>query len=236
MCTVTVVPGNDEMIFTFNRDEHIGRTTAYFNQVKNVGHKNIYFTKDSKAGGSWFAVDDKGTIAMLFNGAFTPHTKKESYTKSRGLILLELISDKESLLFFEKYNLEGVEPFSIILYHHKLLFRLVWNGTAKTIISLEKEKSHIFSSVTLYNDQVQQNRKQWLEFFISQKEVISAADMFSFHQNTQKEDAENGLIINRNSITCTMSISQAVINQQSSIALKHFNIFTKEIIEHSINN
>jgi hypothetical protein len=235
MCTVTVVPGNNELIFTFNRDEHIGRTTAYFNQVKNVGHKNIYYTKDSKAGGSWFAVDDKGSVAMLFNGAFTPHTKKESYIKSRGLILLDLIADKQALFFFEQYNFEGVEPFSIILYQHKSLFRLVWDGTAKTIISLEKGKPHIFSSVTLYSDEVQQKRKQWLDVFLSHKVDVSASDLFNFHQHTQSNDTENGLLINRNNITCTMSISQAVINQHSFITLKHYNIFTKEIFEHSIN-
>lgn len=235
MCTVTVVPGKNEMIFTFNRDEHIGRSTSTFDQVKNVGHKNIYFTKDSKAGGSWFAVDDKGAIAMLFNGAFTPHEKKDAYMKSRGLILLDLIEEKEALLFFEQYNLIGVEPFSIILYQHKSLFRLVWDGTAKTIISLEKEKPHIFSSATLYSDEVQQKRKQWLNSFISHKVELNAIDMFNFHQHTKNEDAENGLLINRNNVTCTMSISQAIINQQSSIALKHYNVFTKEIIEHSIN-
>ena len=39
-------------------------------------NKEIYFAKDSKAGGSWFAADNCGNIAMLFNGAFVKHEKK----------------------------------------------------------------------------------------------------------------------------------------------------------------
>ena len=233
MCTVSFVPTNTECIFTFNRDEHIGRTTPIFDAQKNVGFKNIYYAKDVKAGGTWFVVDDEGSIAMLFNGEFIKHDKANSYTKSRGIILLELFACIDCLIAFEQYNFLGVEPFSIILFQKNILYRLVWNGISKSIIILPTNQHHIFSSATLYGHTVAQNRKQWLLNYLAKNKNIDKDVLINLHKNTNIDDKENGLIINRNNITCTLSISQAVITKQQ-ILVRHFNLISDDVIENKI--
>jgi Transport and Golgi organisation 2 len=234
MCTVSFVATKTEYIFTFNRDENIGRTTPIFNAQKNVGFKNMHYAKDVKAGGTWFVVDDAGSIAMLFNGAFVKHDKALNYTKSRGIILLELFACIDCLVAFEQYDLLGVEPFSIILFQKNILYRLVWNGTSKSIIILPTNQPHIFSSATLYGHTVAQNRKQWLLNYLEKNKVIDKDVVLNFHKNTYIDDKENGLIINRNNITCTLSISQAVITRQQ-ILVRHFNLITNKVIESKIH-
>ena len=64
------------------------------NEPKNylINNKNIIFPKDAKAGGTWFAASESGTILVLLNGAKEKHQVQLSYRKSRGQIVLDIIS------------------------------------------------------------------------------------------------------------------------------------------------
>jgi uncharacterized protein with NRDE domain len=58
-----------------------------------VNGKNVIYPKDPKAGGTWYVVDENGTVLVLLNGAEEKHTIKLSYRKSRGLIVLDIIGN-----------------------------------------------------------------------------------------------------------------------------------------------
>ena len=233
MCTVSFVPNNEEYIFTFSRDENMNRTTPVFDAVKKLEHKNMYYAKDVKAGGSWFVVDDKGNLAMLFNGAFVKHAKAMHYSKSRGVILLELFANSDCLLAFMQYNFVKVEPFSVILFQKNKLYRLVWDGAATTTIELSKNVTHIFSSATLYSTTIAESRSNWLKDYMEKNTPINKDVIFNFHTSYNLTDIENGLVINRNNITCTLSISQAVISSHQTI-VKHFDVVSGSVIENKI--
>ena len=49
MCTVSFVPANEKLIFSFNRDEQPSRQTPDYLSVHDVGLKKIFFAKDIKA-------------------------------------------------------------------------------------------------------------------------------------------------------------------------------------------
>ena len=55
MCTVSFVFSNGKAILTHNRDEKVARPSAIEPQKYTVNNKNIYFPKDQKAGGTWYA-------------------------------------------------------------------------------------------------------------------------------------------------------------------------------------
>ena len=109
MCTVSFVPVKNGFVFTFNRDEKPERHTTHFITQQKLAHKEIYFAKDSKAGGTWFVTDSLGNVAMLFNGAYKKHEKQAAYTKSRGIILLELAAAQNMLQYFKEENLKDIE-------------------------------------------------------------------------------------------------------------------------------
>ena len=65
MCTVSFVSSKDKIIITSNRDEKIVRPSAIPPQNYILNGKNIIYPKDPKAGGTWFVVDEKGTVLVL---------------------------------------------------------------------------------------------------------------------------------------------------------------------------
>lgn len=233
MCTVSVVPAKGEYIFTFNRDEKPERHTPHFIKQKKLEHKEIYFAQDSKAGGSWFAVDNFGNVLMLFNGAFTKHSKNEVYGQSRGIILLQMAEAANMLLYFRELVLTAVEPFSVILFENKNLYRLTWDGVTKHEMKLLNNSPYIFSSATLYTDDVQQQRRQWLGDYLMNSAGTNDASVFDFHSGYNKDDKENGLIIERPQSCHTLSISQAVVSDKS-IELKHVDVKTGATHQQSI--
>lgn len=92
MCTVSFVATNDKIIITSNRDEKTVRPSAIPPRNYTVNGKNIIFPKDPKVGGTWFVANADGAILVLLNGADEKHEMQLSYRKSRGLIVLDMIS------------------------------------------------------------------------------------------------------------------------------------------------
>jgi hypothetical protein len=51
-------------------------------QNYTVNGKNVIYPKDPKAGGTWYVVDENGTVLVLLNGAEEKHTIKLSYKRA----------------------------------------------------------------------------------------------------------------------------------------------------------
>jgi hypothetical protein len=199
------------VIITSNRDEHIKRENAVAPVVYNVQDKKIIFPKDARAGGTWFAAADNGTVAVLLNGAFKKHIAKPPYRKSRGLILLEIIGSDRPVLFFNELNLDNIEPFTVVLYQAGQLYELRWDGTGKHQRQPAISTDYIWSSSTLYSDEIIEQRNHLFQQFIQAPELITAARVQDFHAGNNGDD-ENGFIINRSTGMKTFSITQAVVN------------------------
>src|ERR1700690_3075267 len=92
MCTVTFIPAGNHFFFTSSRDEKAGRPLALFPAIYEINGCRVLFPKDPLGGGSWIAVNERGHAGVILNGAIKMHEANISYRKSRGLILLDLIS------------------------------------------------------------------------------------------------------------------------------------------------
>lgn len=233
MCTVSFTPCNNGLVFTFSRDERSERHTGNFIISEQLPHKKIFFAQDSKAGGSWFAADSVGNVAMLFNGGFVTHVKKQGYAKSRGIILKEIAAAENMLLFFENVPLDEIEPFSVLLLENNQLYRLTWTGVEKNVLSLDNAAAYIFSSSTLYTEKTQLLRRQWFNKYSQQQSFINSQTIFDFHQTCNSHDKENGLVIERAGGCSTLSISQAVICDGQTV-LKHLDLRTGDLHVQSI--
>lgn len=218
MCTVSFVRTNNTVIITSNRDENIQRENAAAPDFHILPNKKIIFPKDARAGGTWFAAADTGVIAVLLNGAFKKHIAQPPYRKSRGLILLEIIEADESISFFDELDLKNIEPFTIILYTPGLLHVLRWDGTGKHKKLLDITGNYIWSSATLYTDEVIEHRQNLFEQFIRSTDGITAEKMHNFHAHNNG-DEENGFVINRQTGMKTFSITQAVVHTDAVLFL-----------------
>lgn len=223
MCTVSFVKSKGRIIITSNRDEKIIRPAAIPPRNYTVNGKNVIFPKDPKAGGTWYIVDEKGTVLVLLNGAEEKHQLESSYRKSRGLIVLELISEDSPKDYWDKINLENIEPFTIVLFQDNQLFQLRWNGNQKEKVILDTDEKHIWSSSTLYPSSIRNRRADLFYAFLEDKGLLSESDMYQFHRYADEENTENGLVINRNGGMKTLSITQSVI-EQNKVSILHYDL------------
>ena len=223
MCTVSYVFANGKTIITSNRDEKVARPNAIEPKSYLVNNKKIIFPKDQKAGGTWYAVDEHSNVLVLLNGADEKHIVSGNYRKSRGLIVLDLIGSESALEAWKTIDLNNIEPFTLVLFENPNLYQLRWNGVSKTELQLDANQNYIWSSATLYPKEVRAKRANWFVTFLETKPEITAEEMFNFHRYTEEENQENGLVINRNDILKTMSITQTVI-EKNKVVLSHYDL------------
>ena len=227
MCTVSFVKTNHTVIITSNRDERVLRPSAEPPVVYTLACKKIMYPKDPQAGGTWYVVDNDGNVLVLLNGAREKHIINPPYRKSRGLIVLELISALSPIHAWDGILLEKIEPFTIVLFEKEVLYQLRWDGLAKEKLVLDTNKKHIWSSSPLYSAAIRKEREQLYYSFLQKKEFIDAQAMYHFHRYTDVEDSENGLIINRNDALKTLSITQTVL-KDSALDLRYFDLITEQ--------
>lgn len=226
MCTVSFYKDNSKVIITSNRDEHINRPSAIPPQKMIFGEKILYYPKDPKAGGTWFAVNQKGNVYVLLNGSNEKHTPNPPYRKSRGLILLDIADSNDIIEKWQLMNLQSIENFTIVSYFDGQLIQFRWNGIEKSQLILDENESHIWSSATLYDKETIIKREEWFHDFLeNHKNGITSHNFFEFHTDTKKEDQNNGLLINRDHKMLTKSVTQAVITS-NRFTIEHRDLIT----------
>lgn len=229
MCTVSFVPLQNGFLLTSNRDEKIYRPTIA-PKIYSENDIKLLYPKDEKAGGTWIVAKEDGTIIVLLNGAFINHQKKTNYSKSRGVILMEIIQAKKPLLHFQEMNLDNVEPFTLIIFQNKILTEVKWDEVEKHIFNKSIKKSHIWSSSTLYNRIQRIKRKQWFEEFCRYNMPLTVTKILSFHTDTQAKNTEYGLVIDREDKTKTVSITQLLL-KNDKLEMTYIDRISKTIIE-----
>lgn len=223
MCTVTYIPTKEGYIITSNRDEKITREKALPPQEYLIDGKKIIFPKDPKAGGSWVA-HNESKIIVLLNGAQESHILKPNYRKSRGLIVLDLMTAENTIDYWKTIDLSYIEPFTIVLVENNELTQLQWNEVEKSTREFDAKQFHIWSSSTLYSKEVREKRKEWFQDFIKSKNAPTPEEILHFHQFTESENKEFGLQINRNDVLKTISITQCKVSNDT-IKMEYLDLF-----------
>jgi hypothetical protein len=216
MCTVTFISAGNHFFFTSSRDEQADRPVALFPEIYEINGSRILFPKDPQGGGSWIAVNESGHAGVILNGAMKAHEANRPYRKSRGLILLDLISQSSPADAFEEADFNGIEPFTVILFENKNLYSGKWDGQMKWMESLNAKKSHIWSSVTLYNPVVIRKREEWFHVWLSENAYPGSLDIIHFHQKGGDGDPFNDIMMNRNHTLFTNSISSIRLSTESA--------------------
>ncbi len=215
MCTVTFIPAGNHFFFTSSRDELAGRPLALFPEIYEINGCRVLFPKDPKGGGSWIALNEYGYTVVLLNGAIKAHEPDISYRKSRGLILLDLISSTSPADAFEETDFNGIEPFTVILFENKNLYAGKWDGQMKWMEPLNVNKPHIWSSVTLYDAAAIRKREEWFYAWLSESAYPGSLDIIHFHQKGGDGDPFNDIMMNRDHRLFTNSISSVRVSPET---------------------
>lgn len=223
MCTVTIIPkGEHDFILTSNRDESPIRKSLPPDFYLKEDTKML-FPMDELSGGTWVGLSEKNIMVCVLNGAFLLHERKHNYKKSRGIVALDFMASIDIALTVEAYNFDAIEPFTMVIadWNTALKFyELVWDGAKKYFKELPLEP-RIWSSPTLYNPQMKQERLQWFEDFKSET-ILDAQTLMQFHKTAGKNNKEYGVIMNRGFVKTT-SITQ-IEKFNESLEMYHENL------------
>jgi len=227
MCTVSFISHPNKHIITSNRDEHISRPVAFAPGFEIVNGCQLLFPKDPQAGGTWFAINQFGHVAVLLNGAFEKHVRTPPYSRSRGLVLLEILSHENPLDKFESRDLNTIEPFTLILLLGVVLMELRWDGIKKHIKILDVNSNYIWSSATLYSMEVRLKKENLFEDFLQSDVFKIEENIIRFHFGDESDNKEE-FIINRENVLKTVSITQAVV-KKDLISMQHLDLLNDRI-------
>ncbi len=214
MCTVTFIPVDDRCFITSNRDEKAARQKAIAPAVYADYNAALLYPKDAAANGTWIAMNQLGNAAVLLNGAFVKHEPGPAYRKSRGLVLLGIIASTEPTDWFAEINLFKIEPFTVVILQQGRLYECRWDGVRKYYQQLDEKQPHIWSSATLYPDDVISKRKQWFSKWLAAHPQPSQKDIFSFHQFAGDGDIYNDVLMNRDGHMLTVSITGIEVSSE----------------------
>jgi Transport and Golgi organisation 2 len=217
MCTVSFIPAGNRIFLSSNRDEKQWRAKAAPPDVRMVNGCRICFPADGDAGGTWIAAHENGNAAVLLNGAFEAHTPQPPYRRSRGLILLDILTASSPVTAFQhSIDLCNIEPFTLVLWSEAALYECRWDGYRKYCRALPANLPHIWSSATLYGPAVVHKREQWFSDWLQNNAHPQWNDILHFHRFTGDGDAHNDLLMNRNGSVFTVSITSIAIDNNAA--------------------
>lgn len=205
MCTVTFVPFDEGFILTSNRDEDPKRKTTAPKRIVLNNAVTIEAPIDEEKGGTWVALESKtNKAACLLNGAHIRHIRKPPYKKSRGKIVVEAFLNDSFKVFAQSIQLDGVEPFTLVLADGNELIELIWDGIRKELNTPNCSQCHLWSSSTLYSPEEKSKKQDIFETYIS-KHLISPENLWNLHGDTGNKE----FILDRFFVK-TVSITQII--------------------------
>ena len=224
MCTVTFIPQKKGYILTSNRDESALRSPKNISTVQRNGQQ-LVFPRDKGAGGTWICMSSADRLVCLLNGAFERHQRQLPYRKSRGIMVFEFFDAPHALHFFKEYDFDNIEPFTMIIYDTGQLFDFRWDGNSTHIKELDTKEKHIWSSATLYEQSVQEKRRQWLAAWQRDRTDFSRAAILELHKKGGEGNPSIDFMMNRyNYLVQTVSITQVEKREE------HYQMFYHDLI------
>jgi uncharacterized protein with NRDE domain len=237
MCTVTYLPrGSNNFVLTSNRDENPQRLTTLEPQEYTIGGVQVVFPKDLQAEGTWIASGGNQFTCCLLNGAFEKHARKENYSKSRGLVLLDFFRYNDVEKFAATYDFRGIEPFTLLILDAREKLKLTeirWNGEMVFVNEKDATRPCIWSSATLYSKEAMHKREKWFDEFIRFADDFGY-DILDFHQFAGGGDRTDGLMINRNEKVKTVSIT-SVEKRDTQLQMTYRDVVNQKITGRNIN-
>ena len=221
MCTLTFLPLDDgSAIITSNRDEAPGRKTQ-FPKIYHHSGVALLYPRDEKAGGTWIGISGHKRVIGLLNGGFTAHTPGGNYLKSRGLVVLDLLTCPDFDAGIKQYEFRGIEPFTMVVYrwdNTPNLTQIVWDGRNLHVTQKELTAS-IWSSTLLYPDRIRDKREGWFRTFLDEFPQPDSGQLLKFHRTAGEGDPSNDLVMDRGFVR-TRSITQVVVGKRSTMWYK----------------
>jgi hypothetical protein len=152
------------------------------------------------------------------------------YKWSRGQVLLDFFHFNDVHVFCDEYDFNDLEPFTLIIVDEKAnlaLYQLVWNGEKIHLERKDDSIENIWSSVTLYEPQVIEARKNWFTKWLQQNPKTQKEQIIQFHRFAGDGDPTTNVLMNRNNVVKTVSIT-SVLKTRSETTMQYFDLMNDQ--------
>jgi hypothetical protein len=113
------------------------------------------------------------------------------------------------------------------------LYECRWDGHKKYCRQLRNYRHYIWSSATLYNEDVVKRREQWLASFLNKTPHPTQDDILHFHQFSGDGDRRNDLQMERGGFYSTVSISSVMLTADRG-SMKYMDLKEQKTYERKI--
>lgn len=228
MCTVTYAPlrGGGHVI-TSNRDELSERHGRPAGPWLHEGAV-LLSPKDALTGTTWIAASSLGRSVCLLNGAEGDMHFHERPARSRGEVLLEVATSAEPLIGLVRSDLRQVQPFTLFSAEHNSLWMLRWDGRERCVCTLDTERPQLWSSPTLYDEAVRQERQQHFDRFVTKQGWPVPEALWDFHQRPHLEDPTMAVVMERTDGPRTVSTTQVITEPNGQVTMRYLDHLTGE--------
>jgi hypothetical protein len=123
--------------------------------------------------------------------------------------------------FRDQYDFNDIEPFTLLIrnFHgtatgvgRPRFDELRWDGEKVHHIPLSPEMPAIWSSVTLYSDEVISQRSQWFEQWLAGQPEFTIGSAVHFHKTAGAGNLQNAIMMNRDNVIRTLSITSILMD------------------------
>lgn len=230
MCTLTYVPLKSGRVITSNRDESPLRNASVLSPYISKTQEEYFIAEEPLRGGTNTAIGKNNRNAILLNGAFKPHDMTKKFGMSRGIVLLKSLDYPNVFAFADDFDFEKIQPFTLVDFQDDAIREIRWDEKKVHKNTFSVHEPHIWASAQMYLDRAQQDRKIWF------KQVLESADLdaeriLDFHFNGGNGDPENDMVMNRENLVQTVSISQ-VSELGAKKDIQHFDLVTDSETEY----
>ena len=189
MCIVSIYsePSGD-FILTQNRDESVLRPSTETIETREVYGEKFTGPVDLVSNGTWIYYSQQ-YVCCILNGAYKKHSHRPPYRKSRGLVILDLLQFKSIQSFIDTIDLEGIEPFSMIMIDRNSREKkiLVWDEIQKHTEDLSGESLIVRSSTPLYTEEEKATHKKAFQNLLEKtpKSIFQLQDQIKMLENNK---------------------------------------------------
>jgi len=167
MCTVTYIAAKGgTTLLTQGRDELVRRELTTPPIEKIIKGSEHIFPVDPHSGGTWIGMAENNRIACIMNGGTHQYKPKHPYRKSNGLIIPAFFEFNDFYTFYNKYDFNNFEPFTLIVIENGKLIELFKDPDSLFFKIPDPGKSRIYSSVNLFSEKQIMEKEmrfyQWL--------------------------------------------------------------------------
>lgn len=133
------------------------------------------------------------------------------------MVMLQIAESMEPVGAFEDIALDGIEPFTLIIYKDSTLADCRWDGERKHVLNPDPKVPHIWSSCTLYDMSMQLERKKWFRAFMDGNPDPEKEQVLVFHTSGGDGNPRHDILMNRDDLLGTVSITSLFIKERTGL-------------------